>query len=238
MSIFFQPAAHRLTTSTETIKTFHSFTEKSEHQGWVQFGMLIGFSEFLLEPSEKGPSISHNHYKQVELITIIISGEMQYWYASGQTGIQSDGYIHVFSAGSGDSFGFRNSSPTKPLHLLQISILPDDIFRQPSTNSIKYLWNQSAQEIQRIVSPHDNQKSANIFQDAFISLGNLQREKMTDYLITDPSHGLFVFVISGNVIVGGIELSTGDGVAVVDYDRVELFPHADSKIILVEIPME
>ena len=49
---------------------------------------------------------------------------------------------------------------------------------------------------------------------------------------------MYVFVISGTIIVDGQELETRDGLGITDFETLEIKASTDAKFLLMEVPME
>ena len=49
---------------------------------------------------------------------------------------------------------------------------------------------------------------------------------------------MYIFVISGNILVDGQELETRDGLGITDFETLEIKASSDAKFLLMEIPME
>jgi redox-sensitive bicupin YhaK (pirin superfamily) len=58
-----------------------------------------------------------------------------------------------------------------------------------------------------------------------------------DYELKSPENGLYVFVLEGDVVVDGQELSTRDGLGLWDTDKVSFTAESNTSLLLMEVPM-
>ena len=84
----------------------------------------------------------------------------------------------------------------------------------------------------------DNQDAIFINQDAWFSLGNFSKNFTTDYQIKKSGNGVYVFVLSGNVIVNDQALETRDGLGIWDTDSLQITASTDAAILLIDVPMQ
>ena len=57
------------------------------------------------------------------------------------------------------------------------------------------------------------------------------------YQLKDPSNGVYIFVISGKIVVNGNILDTRDGLGVCDTKNFTMDVEEDARVLLMEVPM-
>ena len=89
-----------------------------------------------------------------------------------------------------------------------------------------------------MVSPiGTNDGGVQIHQDAWFSLGKLDRDFKTSYKLKDDKNGVYVFVIEGSVTVNGERLDRRDGLAVSETGELEILADSDAEVLLMEVPV-
>jgi redox-sensitive bicupin YhaK (pirin superfamily) len=76
-----------------------------------------------------------------------------------------------------------------------------------------------------------------IHQDAWFSLGKLDKDFSTDYELKNNKNGVYAFVIEGSVSINGEKLEKRDGLAISETDALKINADSDSELLLMEIPL-
>ena len=66
-------------------------------------------------------------------------------------------------------------------------------------------------------------------------MGKVEEGKEVEHAVRG---GAYVFVISGKIQIGPYELAEGDAAGVTDARSVKIVAKEDSKILVIEVPME
>ncbi len=77
-----------------------------------------------------------------------------------------------------------------------------------------------------------------INQDAWISLADFSKDFEKEYQFKLKSNGVYVFVVEGELEVAGKRLNNRDAIGIWETDKISITAKQDSKILLVEVPME
>ena len=67
-------------------------------------------------------------------------------------------------------------------------------------------------------------------------LGDLDRGVTVSHKFSHPKHGIFVFVIRGEVVIDGKKLESGDAAAISDVD-LTLTAQRKSDVLAIEVPL-
>ena len=87
----------------------------------VSFGPLRVFNDDVIRPGGGFPQ--HGH-REMEIVTYVIEGQLEHHDDLGNVGVISPGEIQRMSAGTGIRHSEYNASQEKPVHLVQLWVLP------------------------------------------------------------------------------------------------------------------
>jgi hypothetical protein len=68
-------------------------------------------------------------------------------------------------------------------------------------------------------------------------LGNLSEGQEVSYTNKGKNSGVYLFVIEGNAWVDDVELNRRDGIGITETDKILIKASADTKILLMEVPL-
>ena len=88
-----------------------------------------------------------------------------------------------------------------------------------------------------VVSPKEEENALWINQDAVFSLGDFEPGKQFEYEIKISGNGVYVFVIEGSVIIGDNTLNKRDGLGVYNTSSITIETEAESRLLIMDIPM-
>lgn len=175
----------------------------------------------------------HPH-RNMEIVTYIISGQLQHADSMGNGSIISTGQIQTMGAGTGVRHSEFNPSADKPVHLLQIWIQPEKTGLPPRYAEWHPPKDISAEPLSLLVSPDGRNGSAQIAQDALIWLCKLPAgEKVT--IPVGANRGLWVQVFRGCLRTGDLELNTGDAAAIEDQETIELIGVNEAEALVFDL---
>ncbi len=193
------------------------------------FGVLRVINDDSIEPASGFGMHSH---KDMEIITIVMSGTVTHKDSMGNTGTVPGGDVQVMSAGTGVTHSEYNDSPNEPLTLFQIWITPKERNIAP-----RYAQKSFANENALLVSPDGQQGSLVITQDAFISRIKLNTKETISYELKKDRNGIYVFIVHGDVNVEDTELRARDAFGVTDTGSISLSSKDEADILIIEVPM-
>ncbi|MHA3774587.1 pirin family protein [Verrucomicrobiota bacterium sgz303538] len=175
---------------------------------------------------------THPH-RDMEILTYVISGELQHRDSMGNGRIISPGELQAMSAGSGITHSEFNPSRANPVHFLQIWIIPSQRGLTPSYAE----WKPATEPTQGLTllgSTDSANGSVQIHQDAQLFLGRVEAGQGVTHR-TDSTRGLWVQVISGELEVAGEVLQPGDAVAVESAAELTLNARQQSEFLLFDL---
>ncbi|MES3019467.1 MAG: pirin family protein [Bacteroidota bacterium] len=218
------------------LKAAHSFSFAQYHDpSKMHFGLLRVLNDDIVAP---GMGFGTHGHDNMEIVTIPLRGALAHKDSLGSVGNISAGEVQIMSAGSGIQHSEFNGSSTDEVSLLQIWVFPKIRNIKPRYDQQAYDLGSRRNEFVTIVSPEEKQGLMWINQDAVFSLGVFDAGKETAYDIKYPGNGAYVFVIEGEVDLEGDKLKAKDAAGVYDTTLLPLSFTTDSKVLIIEVPME
>lgn len=218
--------------STRYSFSFNTWYEPSR----MGFGALRVINDDRIAPGAGFPPHTH---RDMEIITIVMSGAVAHKDSTGGEGITRAGEVQVMSAGNGVAHSEFNASTTEELTLFQLWITTDTSGVEPRYASMQFL---ASEESTLLVSPIDSPEAASglslgIHQDAYITRSRSRQGTTKQYALRDPNNGVYVFVISGTITIIDTKLESRDAAGIEDIDVISYTVKEDSDVLFIEVPM-
>ena len=216
------------------LDTYHTFSFASYfNPERVHFGALRVLNDDKVAPSE---GFGMHPHQNMEVISIPLKGYLRHGDSIENSSVITPGTIQVMSTGTGIYHSEYNDSATEPLEFLQIWVFPKKENTKPKYDNFDIRHAVKRNELSLIVSPEGNDP-ASILQDAWFSIGKLDKGVKKTYDMHREDTGVYVFVIEGQANVSGTVLSRRDGMGIYDTNSVAIEALEDSEILLIEVPM-
>lgn len=217
------------------LKTYYSFSFANYYNPErIHFGALRVLNDDTIDAGEGFGTHPHDN---MEIITIPLSGDLEHKDSMGNSGVIRNGEIQVMSAGTGIQHSEFNHNKNLELKLLQIWVFPNKRNVEPRYDQISIKDLEKENELFQIVSPNKNDKGVWIHQDAWFHLGNLKQGWDGEYQLKGNNHGVYIFVIEGEITVENKLLGKRDGFGISEIKKFSIKAENDSKVLLIEIPM-
>lgn len=199
------------------------------------FGRLLVLNDDLIAPSM---GFDTHHHDDMEIITIVTEGELAHQDNTGGQGLIRPGEIQIMSAGTGIEHSEHNPSSENYLKLFQLWILPEKGGLPPRYEQKAFDPADRQNKLQLIVSPDASNDSLKIFQQAWLSLCDLDAGKEIAYELHNPQSGLFIFVIDGDLQAADQKISKGDSLELSEISKpVKLQAKQNSQLLFIEVPL-
>lgn len=173
----------------------------------------------------------HGH-KDMEIITIVTKGTVTHEDNMGNLKQVPAGDVQVMSAGTGVIHGERNDSPSESLELFQIWITPREKGIAP-----RYEQKTFPETSVLLVSPDGREGSLRIQQDAFITRAKVEPGIPLEYALHKAHHGVFVFLVEGELVIETDTLHTRDALEIEDAQVFLMEATSSSTVLLIEVPI-
>lgn len=184
-----------------------------------------------------GQGFGKHSHRDMEIISIPLSGKLEHGDNIGNEGIIETGEIQVMSAGTGITHSEMNGDANDPAMFLQIWVVPNKMNVTPRYQQIRMSDIMQPNAFNQVLSPNADDAGVWIHQNAWFSIGDFDQGVAKTYQLKDASNGVYIFVISGKAVVNGNTLNTRDGLGVWDTESVSVETEEDAKILIMEVPV-
>lgn len=218
------------------LDSYHSFSFANYYNpNRMGFGLLRVLNDDIIEPTMGFGTHSHSN---MEIISIPIYGNLEHRDSVGNSQILGAGEIQVMSAGSGIYHSEFNPDAALKANFLQLWIFPKEQNINPRYAITKFEMEGRKNKLQLIAAPKSTGIDTWINQDAYLYLSDLDEGAEISYSLHHPSgHGVFLFVIEGEVEVQGQKLGRRDAIGLSSISKVEVAAKVDSKLLIIDVPM-
>ncbi len=233
--------------------TFHKSTTRGHaNHGWLDTWHTFSFAEYydparmnfgalrVLNDDTVAPGMGfgkHPH-QNMEIITIPLEGDLEHQDSMGTRQIIKQGDIQVMSAGTGVTHSEKNRNKDLMVKFLQIWVFPNKQNVLPHYEQNSFAPEEMKNKLLTIVAPMGEKEGLHIYQDAWFSLGKLDKDLELTYKLKNSEHGVYAFLIEGDVTINDIVLNRRDGLGVTEVDKLSIKANASSDLLLMEVPMK
>jgi redox-sensitive bicupin YhaK (pirin superfamily) len=202
----------------------------------VQFGMLRVLND---DTIAGGTGFGTHGHANMEIITIPLEGGLMHKDSMGNEGVIRFGEVQVMSAGTGVEHSEMNASQKDNAKTLQLWVFPDKEEVTPRYDQKSFDIENQINTFVNIVSPKDSNdgNALWVYQKTFFYLGIFDSNTTTTYEVKIPENGVYLFLIEGEIEVNNQILKARDAMGITDFDQFEIKIIIQSKILLVEVPM-
>ncbi len=206
-TINFRPAASRFTTNIGWLDSKHSFSFGSHHDSAnTGHGLLLVNND---DRVRAGSSFDTHPHRDMEIITWVLSGELEHKDSEGNIGLLYPGLAQRMSAGTGIWHSEMNPSGNTDVHLVQMWVLPDTERVNPSYQQLDINAELAEGGLVPVASGKGHDSAISIRQrDAVLWAGRLRPDETVN--MPDDRH-VHLFVATGMAELDGERpLLTGD----------------------------
>ena len=232
--ITLRPAEERGLARLGWLTSRHSFSfgdyYDPRHMG---FGPLRVINEDRVEP---GSGFDTHGHRDMEIVSYVLEGALEHKDSIGTGSVIRPGEVQRMSAGTGIRHSEFNPSQTKPVHFLQIWLLPRQDGLKPGYEQKSFPAAGKHNRLRLVVSPDSAEGSVLIHQDARIYDASLDEGASVTHAL-GKGRKAWVQVVRGSLDIEGEWLRTGDGAAIEAVDTVTLAAHDPrTEILLFDLP--
>ena len=215
------------------LKTYHTFSFSEYYDpNFMGFRALRVINEDTVAGGEGFPT--HRH-KDMEIITYIIEGALEHRDTIGTHAVIVPGEVQYMSAGKGIKHSEFNHEKTKPTHLLQIWILPDQLNHTPRYGQKSFLPQLAQKNFVLAVSLDGHDESIAIHQDVLLWVGKPKAKEVIEYPLK-AKRSAWIQLVKGALTVNDQTLlSAGDGAAISDESHLKILASQDAEFLLFDL---
>lgn len=214
------------------LDTFHTFSfdryYDPRHMGFLSLRVI---NEDRVSPGRGFPTHSH---RDMEIITYIIEGALEHRDSMGNGSVIRPGDVQRMTAGTGVAHSEANRSPTDPVHLLQIWILPEQQGLTPGYEQKFFLEDQKQNKLCLAASHDGRNGSVRVNQDVNLYAGLIDSGSSLTHQLA-PNRGVWIQVARGSIDINDHDLSQGDGAAVTDETVLRMTGRESAEILLFDL---
>jgi redox-sensitive bicupin YhaK (pirin superfamily) len=216
------------------LESFHTFSFANYYDpNRMNFGVLRVLND---DRIAAGTGFGTHPHENMEIISIPLSGGLKHKDSMGNETVIQSGEIQVMSAGTGVQHSEMNNSSSEEARFLQIWIIPDKRNVTPRYDQIN-IPTHTNNEWNQVLSPNDNDDGVWIHQKAWFSIGDFNPGVQSTYQLNEPSNGVYIFVLDGELQVNENVLQTRDGMGVWETDKLLFNFTKATKVLLMEVPL-
>lgn len=181
-----------------------------------------------------GAGFPMHPHRDMEIITYVLDGELAHRDSLGTGSVIRPGEVQRMSAGTGIVHSEFNASDAKPIHLLQIWILPERRGIAPGYEQKAFPPAERTNGLRLIAAPDGADGAVTIHQDVRLYSAILEPGREVTH-IPAPGRHAWVQVARGAISLNGEELHAGDGAAVGDERELTLAATEPAEVLLFDL---
>jgi redox-sensitive bicupin YhaK (pirin superfamily) len=213
------------------LDTYHTFSfSEYRDRRFMGFRSLRVINEDRVAP---GQGFGEHPHANMEILTCILSGQLQHRDSMGNGSIIRPGEWQRMSAGRGIFHSEFNPSATEPVHLLQIWLFPDVKDIEPEYDQQDFS-DRPANAWTLVASPGGEDGSMRIHQDAKLLTARLTAGASLDYDLAVNRHA-WLHVARGAVRLNEETLSAGDAAAVSEAGKLQLSSSGEADVLMFDL---
>lgn len=229
------PAASRGHAHTDWLDSYHSFSFGDYFDpARMGFGNLRVINDDAIAGGGGFPTHPH---RDMEIVTLVFDGTLAHRDSLGNSSEIKAGEVQRMTAGTGIRHSEFNASPTQPVHLYQIWILPEARDLAPSYEQKMFSRTDTLNAWKLVGSRDGRMDSVSYHQDLDIYRASLESGKTLD-LHVPRTRMLWLQIASGTVSFGTQKLQKGDAFAIAgEALELSLLGRENTELILFDQPV-
>ncbi|HKX01491.1 MAG TPA: pirin family protein [Methylomirabilota bacterium] len=227
-----RPAAERGHFDHGWLDTSHTFSFADYHDPThMGFRSLRVLNEDRVAP---GKGFGTHSHRDMEIITYVLEGALAHADSMGNRSTIVPGDVQRMSAGTGVTHSEFNGQRDRPVHFLQIWLVPDRRGLTPGYEQ-KAIPEAEERGVLRLVASRDGREgSVTIHQDADLYASRLLPGERVKHALAEGRHA-WLQVASGRVELNGTALGAGDGAAVSQETGLEVVALEPAHFLLFDL---
>ena len=230
--IAIRPAASRGRTQIGWLDSWHSFSFGEYYDPSNR-----GFRSLRVINDDRvasGQGFDTHPHRDMEIVTYVLSGALAHRDSLGTGSTIVPGDVQRMTAGTGIQHSEFNPSPTEPVHLLQIWLLPERRGLEPSYEQRNFPAAERSGQL-RLIASHDGREgSVTVHQDVSLYATQLAAGQTMSHALA-PGRFAWVQVARGGVTLNGQKLEAGDAAAIADETQLTLVGTNDAEVLVFDL---
>src|SRR5438552_4029780 len=227
-----QPAGERGRTQIGWLDSWHSFAFGDYYDpAHVDFRSLRVLND---DRVAGGQGFGMHPHRDMEIITYMLSGALEHKDSLGTGSVIRPGEVQRMTAGTGIRHSEFNPSPTEPVHLLQIWLVPERRGLTPGYEQKAFPETERRNRWRLVASRDGRDGSVTVHQDAAMYVTNLDSGRTATYELP-PGRQAWLQVARGAVTLNGQKLGSGDGAAVSNESVLTVTAVDEAEVVLFDL---
>jgi redox-sensitive bicupin YhaK (pirin superfamily) len=227
-----RPAAERGHFDHGWLDTRHTFSFAGYHDpAHMGFRALRVINE---DRVAAGRGFGAHSHQDMEIVTYVLEGALEHADSMGNRSVIVPGDVQRMSAGTGITHSEFNPDPDRPVHFLQIWILPSRRGLPPGYEQ-KAIPPEEERGALRLIAARDGREGAvTIHQDVDLHACRLEPGQRVKAALASGRHA-WLQVVAGRVQANGTALGPGDGAAVSGEPTLEIAALEPAHFLLFDL---
>jgi len=201
------------------LDTHHTFSFADYHdERYMGFSDLRVINDDVVQPAQ---GFGTHPHRDMEIVTYVLEGELLHRDSMGNGSVIRPGEVQRMTAGTGVRHSEENASREKPVHLLQIWVLPAQRGLAPGYEQTAFPEAERRGRLRLVASPDAAEGSVTIHQDARMYATLLARGEEVRHPLA-AGRRAWVHVARGELTLNGRPLGAGDGAAIEREEEIVL----------------
>jgi hypothetical protein len=197
----------------------------------MNFGALRVFNDDVVEPGTGFPTHPH---EEMEIITIVLDGEMTHEDSMGNKAVIKAGDVQRMSAGTGLTHSEFNLA-TKPVHFYQIWIFPDTRGLRPTYDQRPFSSETFRNRLVPVASGQGIPGTVTFHTDATIYRSELGAGRSVEHKSCSLRR-VFVYLTGGDMDINGKKIREKEQARIDEVDDIRIKAHRESGFVLIDVP--
>jgi len=231
--ITLRPASERGHANHGWLDSHHSFSFADYYdEAHMGFGPLRVINEDRVQP---GMGFGTHGHRDMEILSYVLDGELSHRDDIGNGSVIVPGDVQRMSAGRGVRHSEFNPSRERPVHFLQIWIVPAEQGIPASYEQSRILDEDKRGKLALIAAPAGQRGAVVIHQDARVYAGLFDGGESAALAIA-PGRRAYVHVARGDATVNGKALGAGDAAMLVGEPEVAIANGRKAEVLVFDLP--
>ena len=211
------------------LKTYWLFSFDTYHDpSNMNWGVLRVFNDDVVAG---GQGFGMHPHREMEIVTIVHSGELTHEDSSGGKGVIRAGEVQRMSAGTGLMHSEYNHG-SEPVSLYQIWIMPNQKGVKPGYEQ-KMIGLPAPNTLMALASGRDGHGALKMHADAAIYQGNVKAGSKIEYE-AEPGRQVFIYLSKGGLMVNSAQLAERDQARIRDESKLTIEGASDAEFVLID----
>ncbi len=227
-----RPAAERGATKIDWLDSKHTFSFADYYDpAHMAFGALRVINDDRVAP---GMGFGTHPHRDMEIVSYVVEGELAHKDSLGTGSTIRRGDVQRMTAGTGVRHSEFNASKTKPVHFLQVWIVPLVAGLLPEYEQKTFSDAERSGRLRLVASQDGREGSVTVHQDlslysALLGPGEQARLELA------AGRSAWVQVVKGRARANGQPIKEGDGAAITQESALELVGEEAAELLVFEL---